>query len=186
MSRKYKIRDQQKLYFVTFTVIHWIDVFIRNEYRLIVVDSLKFCQANKGLEIYAYCIMPSHIHMIVGTSGLKNLEDIIRDLKSFTSRRIRKTLEDNNQVHESRKEWMLKMMYTAGRFNNNNIDFQFWQQHSHPIELNTNELMDQKLEYIHLNPVEGGFIDTPEAWIYSSARDYAGVAKGLVDILLIS
>ena len=186
MSRKYKIRDQQKLYFVTFTVIHWIDVFIRDEYRLIFIDSIKYCQQNKGLEVYAYCIMPSHIHLIIGTLGINDLEGIIRDLKSFTSRSIRKTLENNYQIHESRKEWMLRMMYNAGKYNSNNNDFQFWQQHNHPIELNTNELMDQKLEYIHLNPVASGFIEIPEAWIYSSARDYSGTAKGLVELVFIA
>jgi REP element-mobilizing transposase RayT len=65
MSRKYKIRDQDKLYFVTFTVIHWLDVFIRREYRDIFLDSIRFCQKNKGLEICAYVIMSSHVHMII-------------------------------------------------------------------------------------------------------------------------
>ena len=85
MSRKYKISDQQKLHFVTFTVIDWIDVFTRDEYRDIFVDSVKYCQANKGLEVYAWCVMPSHVHLIVGTTGEFKLEDTIRDLKSYTS-----------------------------------------------------------------------------------------------------
>src|SRR6185369_15909178 len=101
MSRKYKLSDQQRLHFVTFTVIEWIDVFTRNEYREIFVDSVKFCQANKGLEVGAWCIMPSHVHLIVGTSGEFRLEDTIRDLKSYTSRHIRKAIENPNQVHES-------------------------------------------------------------------------------------
>lgn len=186
MSRKYKIHDQQKLYFVTFTVIHWIDVFIRNEYRSIFIESIKYCQNNKGLLVCAFCIMPSHVHLILGSSGQYNLEGIIRDLKSFTSRNIRLLLEKNTLVQESRRDWMLRMMYNAGRYNNNNIDFQFWQQHNHPIELNTNELMDQKLEYIHLNPVASGFVDTPEAWTYSSARDYSGSSQGILQLLFIS
>jgi putative transposase len=127
----------------------------------------------------------SHVHLIIGTNGLNNLEDIIRDLKSFTSRHIRKILEDSNRVHESRVEWILRRMYNAGKYNSNNKDFQFWQQHSHPIELNSNEIMDQKLEYIHHNPVAAGFIDVLEAWIYSSARDYAGTGKGLIDLIYI-
>ncbi len=77
------------------------------------------------------------------------------------------------------------MMRQTGLKNSNNNDFQLWQQHSHPIELNTNELMDQKLEYIHLNPVKAGFVDIPEASIYSSARDYATKLKGLIDIVYI-
>ena len=185
MSRKYKIWDQRKLYFVTFTVVNWMDVFIRDEYRDVFIQSLKYCQEHKGLEVYAWCIMTSHVHMIIGTNGTSRLEDIIRDLKSFTSRSIRKLIEDPNRVQESRKEWMYAMMRQTGLKNSNNNDFQLWQQHSHPIELNTNELMDQKLEYIHLNPVKAGFVDIPEAWIYSSARDYATKLKGLIDIVYI-
>jgi putative transposase len=172
MSRKYKIHDQRKLYFITFTVVDWIDVFIRDEYRNVVIDSIRYCQANKGLEVYAYCFMTSHIHFILGTNGENKLEHIIRDLKSYTSRHIRKVLEDTAQVKESR-EWMLQRFYKAGKHNVNNNDYQLWQQHYHPIELSTNEMIDRSLDYIHNNPVEAGFVDVPEAWLYSSARDYS-------------
>ncbi len=147
--------------------------------------TIKYCQQNKGLEVYAYCIMTSHVHLIIATAGIHKLEDIIRDLKSFTSRHIRKALENTNHVHESRRQWMLKRMYYAGQHNSNNNDFQFWQQHNHPIELSTNEIIEQRLEYIHLNPVASGFVDLPEAWLCSSARDYAGTAKGSIDIIYI-
>jgi hypothetical protein len=79
---------------------------------------------------------------------------------------------------------MLWMMERAGKKNGNNNDFQFWQQHNHPIELNSNLLLQQKLNYVHLNPVEAGFVEHPEAYLYSSARDYAG-DKGLLDLILI-
>ena len=124
MSRKYKIHNPSGVYFATFTVIDWIDVFIRNEYRTIVLDSFKYCQRNKGLEVYAYCFMTSHIHLIIGANGVLPLEGIIRDLKAFTSRHIRKLLESNEQVYESR-EWMLQRMYYKGKYYLNNIDFQF-------------------------------------------------------------
>jgi len=78
MSVKYKIRDQTKLYFISFAVVYWLDVFIRNEYKDILIDNLKYCQEKKGLEIYAWCIMTSHVHLIIGTTGEK-MEDILRD-----------------------------------------------------------------------------------------------------------
>ena len=184
MSRKYKIHNQSSIYFVTFTVIDWIDVFIRDEYRAIVVNSVRYCQENKGLEVYAYCFMTSHIHLIIGASSRLPLEGIIRDLKAFTSRHIRKILEDDGQVKESRA-WILSRMYYAGKYNSNNKDFQFWQQHSHPIELNTAVVIEQTLDYIHLNPVAAGFVDVPEAWTYSSARDYAGIAKGPIELIFL-
>ena len=181
MSEKYKFYDNSQLYFISFSVIHWIDVFIRNEYKYELLTSWEYCTKNKGLQIYAWCIMPSHVHMIISSS--KNpLSDIVRDMKSYTSSRLRKVIENNHT--ESRKDWMLKMMYKAGIQNSNNKDFQFWQQTNHPIELNSNYLMDQRLEYIHNNPVVAGFVDEPEDWLFSSARDYCG-KKGLIDIKII-
>lgn len=105
MSRNYKIKDQEKLHFVTFTVINWIDVFIRSEYKNIVVDSLNYCIDKKGLEVYAWCIMTSHVHLILGTKGDNKLEDIIRDIKRHTSKAILNSIKENSQ--ESRKEWMI-------------------------------------------------------------------------------
>ncbi|MGL1886338.1 MAG: transposase [Reichenbachiella sp.] len=185
MSRKYKIRDQEQLHFVTFTVVNWIDVFIRREYKDLFLDSVRHCQQNKGLEVYAWCIMTSHVHMILRAEEGRNLEDVIRDLKSFTSRSIRKLLEDKESLGESRREWMYWMMQRAGHKNCNNSEFQFWQQHNHPIELSSNKLRDQKRTYIHNNPVEAGFVQTMEMWQYSSAQDYTDGGKGLLDILYI-
>lgn len=181
MSRKYKILDQSKPYFVTFVVINWIDLFIRNEYKDILLDSISFCQKEKGLEVFAWCIMTSHVHMIIGTHR-DPMQNILRDLKSFTSRKLRLAIEENPT--ESRREWMLKMMYNIGLANSNNRGFQLWQQHNHPIELATNEMIDQRLHYTHYNPVETGFVSSPEDYLYSSARDYAG-EPGLLKIILL-
>ena len=117
MSRKYKFKDQDALYFVSFATVYWIDLFVRQEYADIVVDSLKFCQGEKGLEIYAWCIMPSHVHLIMGTKGIP-MQDILRDFKRFTSAKLKKAIKQN--VTESRKEWMLWMMERAGKKNSNN------------------------------------------------------------------
>ncbi|RYF09246.1 MAG: transposase, partial [Flavobacteriales bacterium] len=88
MSTKYKIRDQEQLYFISFAVVYWLDVFVRNEYREVLLDSLGYCQRNKGLEIYGWCIMTSHVHLIIGTTD-KRMEDILRDFKSHTSGQLR-------------------------------------------------------------------------------------------------
>lgn len=181
MSRNYKFRDQQKLYFVSFATVNWIDVFIRRQYKDIFVDSLQYCQKNKGLELYAWCIMTSHVHLIIGTTGQK-MEDIMRDLKRHTAKAILKAISDNPQ--ESRKAWMLWMFGRAGERNSNNDKFQFWQQHNNPIELYNNDVMQQKLDYVHANPVDAGFVNEPWEYLYSSAKDYGG-GKGLIDILFI-
>ena len=114
MSRKYKFQDQAKLYFVSFATVHWIDLFVREEYNQVLVNSLKYCQVEKRLEVYAWCFMPSHIHLIIGSKG-NPMQDILRDFKSFTSRSLREEIK--NHPHESRKEWMIWMMERAGKKN---------------------------------------------------------------------
>jgi putative transposase len=181
MSRKYKFRDQSKLYFVSFATVYWIDLFVRPTYVEILLSSLGLCQKEKGLEIYAWCIMTSHLHLIIGTKD-KPMQDILRDFKSFTSRKLKE--EISNHPGESRKEWMTWMMQRAGHKNGNNKGWQLWQQHNKPIELSSNNIMDQKLDYVHMNPVVAGFVNEPEHWKYSSAIDYAG-GKGLLNICFI-
>jgi len=137
MSRKYKIRNQDALYFVTFTVIQWIDVFIRQEYRDIFLDSLRYCQKNKGLELCAYCILSSHIHMIIGGNGDPGLDDIVRDIKKFTSVKIIDAIKNNPQ--ESRRDLLRWLFAKAATTNSNNVNYQFWKQHHKPTELSTND-----------------------------------------------
>lgn len=107
MGDSYKIADQQGVYFITYTVHQWVDVFTRNEYKDVILESLKFCQLQKGLEIYSWVIMTNHIHLIVGSNKDK-LSDIIRDLKKYTSSQIIRTIEANNK--ESRKNWLLWLL----------------------------------------------------------------------------
>ena len=173
------------MHFVTFTVINWIDFFVRDLYREVFINSVIFCQNRKDLKVYSYCIMPSHIHMILKSSEEFPLEGVIRDIKRHTSRQFRKLLEDRMFVNESRREWLLWHFTNAGKKNGNNNDFQFWQQHNQPIELNSNKLIDQKVEYIHMNPVEASFVDRPEYWLYSSAGDYTDFRKGMIDVIYV-
>jgi putative transposase len=124
ISRKYKIRDQDKLYFVTFTVIRWLDVFTRNVYKDIFLDSLRYCQKHKGLELCAFCIMTGHVHLIIGRNKEPGLDDIIRDIKKYTAVKIIEEIQNNPQ--ESRKELFLWLFRKAGKSNKNNTNFQFW------------------------------------------------------------
>jgi putative transposase len=178
MSRKWKFRDKDALYFISFAVVNWIDVFVRVEYKQALIESWKYCQQHKGLEIYGWCIMPSHIHMIFGTSGDMH-ENIVRDMKRHTSEEMKKQIKRHPK--ESRKEWMLSMMEAAGTENSNNCRWQFWQQNNKPIELQNADMALRALNYTHNNPVQSGFVENPEHWLYSSALDYAG-RKGLVAI----
>jgi putative transposase len=182
MGRKYTITDSSKIYFVSFATVNWIDVFVRRMYCDILVDSLKYCIENKGLEIYAWSIMSSHVHLIISTEQ-DNLSDIMRDMKRHTSKQLLKAIDDN--IQESRREWMLWMFGRAGKRNTNNEKYQFWQQNNHPIELSTNEMIDQRLHYLNNNPVEAGMVANAEDYLYSSAIDYSG-GKGFVSVVLVS
>ena len=181
MSRNYKFHDQEKPYFISFATVYWIDVFIRPIYKGILVDSINHCIKEKGLIVYAWVIMTSHVHMIIGTRKEK-MQDILRDLKKYTSKALINAIKENPV--ESRKEWMLWMMKRAGRKNGNNTTYQFWQQHNKPIELTDNQIAEQKLDYLHNNPVAEGFVYEPHEYKYSSAIDYGG-NKGLVDVELM-
>ncbi|MEO6454463.1 MAG: transposase [Ginsengibacter sp.] len=100
MSRKYKFHDNDKLYFISFAVVNWIDVFIRDEYKQELIKSWEYCIEHKGLQIYGWCIMTSHVHMIIGTDN-KNLDEIVGGMKSYTSTQLKKVIKEHSQ--ESRK-----------------------------------------------------------------------------------
>ena len=182
MSRKYKFYDNEAQYFISFAVINWIDLFVRDIYREVLVESVRYCQLNKDLQLYAWCIMTSHDHMIIGSRG-NNLSNIVRDLKRHTSEKLRAEIRMNPT--ESRREWILSMMEHAGSDNGNNRGFQLWQQHNHPIILDTDKILHQKLDYIHNNPVEAGFVELAEEWLYSSARDYLTERRGILEVIKV-
>ena len=144
MSEKYKVRNPKALHFITITVVGWVDLFIRREYKDMVLESLKFCQKEKGLNIYAWVIMTSHIHLIVSNDG-EELPYIIRDFKTFTSKGLVKLI---NTIPESRRSWMLKKFAFEANRNVRATNYKLWQDGYHPIELSSNEMMDQKLRYL--------------------------------------
>jgi len=180
MSRKYKFRDPEAVYFVSFATINWIDVFTRRVYKDIVVDSINYCIENKGLIVYGWVIMSNHVHLIQESTG-EPLQNIMRDLKKHTAKEIIKAIEENPR--ESRKEWMLWMMERAGQKNANNKKYQLWQQHNQPLVLSNPIAFEQKLNYIHENPIKAGWIESEEEYLYSSAKDYSE-QKGLVKVVV--
>tara|TARA_Y100001980_G_C14556914_1_gene353493 strand:- start:2012 stop:2548 length:537 start_codon:yes stop_codon:yes gene_type:complete len=152
-------------YFVTFTIAGWIDLFTRERYNEIILDSLKYCIINKGLRVHEYIIMPSHIHMIIQHLDCK-LPDVIRDFKSFTAKEIIKCVDEPG---ESRKDWIKYLFGYFAKKIKQNKENMVWQKTSHPIELNNNKLYDQKADYIRMNPVASGYVTDEQAWKYSSA-----------------
>jgi putative transposase len=112
MAFIYSINNQDGIYFITCTVHQWVDVFTRSDYVDILLDSLRFCQKEKGLEIYCWVVMSNHIHLIVSSKTGK-LSDTIRDFKKFTASKIVKAIKENEK--ESRKSWLLWLLKKDGR-----------------------------------------------------------------------
>lgn len=179
MSRKYKFLDKGGLYFVSFATVYWIDIFVREQYFKIITDSLDYCRKNKGLEIYCWCIMSNHVHLIIRAKD-NNPEVVLGRFKEYTSKKLQQEIENN--MRESRREWLLWMMERAGMKSSNVKKRQLWQHNNKPIELWSSDVIDQKVNYIHNNPVVAGFVAEPWHWKYSSAIDYCVGKKGLLDI----
>ncbi len=179
MSSKYKFHNPTGLYFVTNTIINWIDLFIRDEYRNSVLNCWKYCIENKGMDLYAWVIMTSHIHMIVGSRNC-DPGKLIGDIKKWTSTELKKAIISHQG--ESRKEWMLQQMVLSAKKNATGGRYQIWREDNHPIELFSPDVILQKLNYIHNNPVVAGFAREPQNYIYSSAIDYFTQSPGLINI----
>jgi len=181
MPKGFQIEDQEGLHYLTFQVIEWVDIFSRQGIKDIVVNSLKYCQQNKGLVLYAWVIMSNHIHLL-GQSKAGNISGFIRDFKKHTSKAIIEYIQSDR---ESRRDWMLNIFRTAASKTKRNKDFQVWTHENHCIQIYTDSFVRDKLEYIHINPVRSDIVEKPEYYIYSGARNYAG-EKGMLDVEIIT
>jgi putative transposase len=176
----YRIRNQSAPHFITFATVSWVDVFTRKQYRDIVLDSIRFCQKEKGMLLHSWCIMSNHVHLIASSAN-DDLSGLLRDFKKFTGKEVIKAINANEK--ESRREWMLDIFKKAGEANSRNKEYQFWRQDNQPMELYSGPFTFQKMNYIHQNPVEAGIVEKAEDYLYSSAKDYAQQKKcGLLEI----
>lgn len=180
---RYKIHDQKGIYFLTFTLVDWVDLFTRPVYADLLIDSMKFCQAKKGLVIYAYVIMSNHLHLIFQAEKERELSDIIQSFKSYTANQIVSYLKDASQP-ESRRQWLLNRFAFNARKNKTNSEHQVWQRGNHPVLLYSPRVIRQKLNYIHQNPVQAKIVHCAEHYIFSSASNYEN-GRGVLDVTLL-
>ncbi|WAC15051.1 REP-associated tyrosine transposase [Dyadobacter pollutisoli] len=166
MSEKYRFH-KDGLFFVTMTVVGWIDVFTRKKYADEIIKNLNYCIEHKGLEVYEFCIMSNHLHLICSAKD-GEVGKVIRDFKSFTAKEIIRLIDENPQ--ESRKEWLLYMFRYFAKGSSPKCEFQFWQHHNHPIWLESRRFILQRTRYIWNNPVKAGIVSEPQHYIYSSAN----------------
>jgi REP element-mobilizing transposase RayT len=165
MSRKYKFHNPEGVYFISFAVRGWVDVFTRNIYKDILVDSLAHCIRYRDMELFAWCIMSNHVHLMARANGESSLPEILRDFKKFTSKKIFKSICENHR--ESRRKWLIRNFSTEN-------GIRFWRGDNRPIEVWSNAVIAQKLSYIHNNLLQEGLVFRPEEYPYSSALDHSG------------
>ena len=181
---RYKILDQNGLNYLTFTIVEWIDLFTRPVYKDIIIESLAFCQREKGLRVHAFVIMSNHAHAILSTESEAGLSSILSSFKSYTAKAFLKYLKDDKNP-ESRREWLLNHFAFNARKNKTNSQYQIWQPDNHPILLYSPKVIRQKVGYIHLNPVVLGIVEHADDYLYSSASNYARDGEGVLEVDLL-
>ncbi len=157
---------------MTCTVVEWLAVFTRPETVQILLDCWSYQREHAGLRLYGYVVLENHLHFI---AQAQNLNKCVSSFKSFSARQI----IDYLQVHHADR--VLDQLRVAKREHKADREYQFWQEGVHPELVFNEEMMREKLDYIHANPVKRGYVDLPEHWRYSSASHYIGLA-GLIDI----
>ena len=171
MSTGFQINDQNGLYFLTLTIVDWVDIFTRAVYKDIIIDSLNYSIDHKGLEVYGYVIMTNHLHLMLRSASEIGLSNTLRDFKKFTGKSI---VEAVNNEPESRREWIIHRFKWNAAQNERNSNHQIWQQTNHAVEIHSKEFFDQRLNYIHQNPVRTRIVDAAEDYVYSSAYELSG------------
>ena len=166
---------------MTMTVVDWIDLFTRVNHKQLLVESLRYCQEKKGLNIFGWCLMPSHLHIIANTNEPFQLDDVVRDFKKYTSKAL---IDQVANQPESRREWLLERFKFAAKIHSKNKDYKVWRDKNHAIEIYSEKVTWQKLNYIHKNPVVDKIVCNEQDYLFSSARNYYGLSNVLkVDCL---
>jgi putative transposase len=169
---RYRIIQNEEPYFLTCTIVNWTPLFANPAIVRIALDSLDYLQKSDRMRVFAYVIMENHLHLIASA------KDLSKELGDFESYSARKIIDYLKERHSDRVLTELKLHKVPHKVDRT---YQVWQEGSHPEIIQSVEMLRQKIEYIHLNPVRRGYVDNPVDWRYSSARNYAG-GNGLLAI----
>ena len=159
--RIHRTDANQTIYFLTLTTIEWLDIFTKPQYYQVLINSLKFCQKEKGLLLHAYVIMTNHVHLLAQTKENYELDKIIQDFKRHTTKEIKSLLQ------EDRRQYILRLIQQSFDKKNGQA-FQIWQRENYPELIESEHFLEQKFNYIHYNPVRKEYVHYPEDWHWSS------------------
>jgi REP element-mobilizing transposase RayT len=172
----WKIVEGTNIYFLTTTIIEWSSVFTSIPMFDIMIESLKYCIHEKGIHLHGYVIMLNHAHYIVSAEPATRISEIMRDYNRYTSRRITNLLQEGN--HDT----PLKVFRAAAVEDGRSNLYKVWQEVLHPVGIETEAIFREKLGYIHQNPVRKGFVEQPEQWKYSSAKNYCKDDHSIIQV----
>ena len=167
MKSRYKVVESDGVYFTTSTIVEWIPIFTNEDTFQIVTNSLNYCINKNLFKIYSYVIMSNHLHLI---TSAENLSESMKSFKRHTAKEIIEYLK------KSKHDWLLNQLHFFKKRNKLDSDYQVWQEGFHPQLISSYKMLEQKIQYIHQNPVSKGFVNDPEYWKYSSAnnKDFDG------------
>ena len=172
---RYRIQSEAAVYFVTYSIVEWLPVFVSDPACRIITDSLCFCHQQKGLRTNAYVIMPTHLHAIVFDKDFdpQRLRGSLADFRKFTGR----SLSDFcTQYLPTCFAGVLREASTADRSR------RFWQPSRHPEAIMTETFWQQKLDYLHSNPCRKGLVRMADHWRFSSAAYYLSEGRLKCDV----
>lgn len=171
---RYSFAEHDRAHFLTCTVVEWLPVFTRQEAVQIIIDCWTHLQQHRGLKLYGYVVLENHLHVVAQAD---ELPEVWTSFKKFTARQLIELLQ------QRKADTLLRRMEFVYRARRTGCHHQFWQEGSHPQAILDSEMLRQKLRYIHENPVKRGYVDQPEDWRWSSARNYAG-RDGMIDVFM--
>ena len=163
MRSRYEMIDPDGVYFLTANLMEWIPVFTSRDTFDMVINAFEHYRKNNGLRLYAYVVMDNHLHLI---AQVPELGKIMQNFKSYTARKL------INLAESSGRKWLLNQWSFFKRHHKHESVYQIWQEGLHPQLIQGESMLIQKMEYIHTNPVRRGFVDAPEHYRYSSARNH--------------
>jgi putative transposase len=174
---RYRIGPDASVYYVTFSIVEWLPVFVSDAAFRIVADSLNFCHERKELRTNAFVIMPTHLHAILFHRDFDSaaLGNVVTDFRKFTGRQL---------ADHCAKHLPACFTETLRRSAGDDRQRQFWQTSRHPVGLQTEHFWRQKLDYLHENPCRKGLTRRASDWRYSSAAYWIDEGRTASDVIL--
>lgn len=159
---RYQLVEGIGVYFVTFTVVEWLPIFLEEQPVDILLDSISYCIQKKDLRICAYVVMPNHFHSVLFDANfdVNSLHSTLSNLRKFTG----KKLADYVTNRFTKSIWHILFQQNV-----EDRTRRFWSPGWHAEGLFSEEFLNQKVNYIHWNPCRKGFVREPQDWRWSSA-----------------